>query len=101
MSRRMAYSIFWTERLGTLRSTSGGPFVLLLPADVVVPVPPPRLVVALDELPPPELTVGVGLVVTPVVASTVLVSAVESVVADAVCAADREKTEHRATNRKV
>lgn len=98
----MAYSILLTERLGTFRSTSGGPFVLLLPADVVVPVPPPRLVVAFDAVPPPpELTVEVGLVVTPVVASTVLVSTVDSVVAEAVCAAEREKTEHKAKNRKV
>lgn len=97
----MAYSILLTERLGTFRSTSGGPFVLLLEADVVVPVPPPRLVVAFDAVPPPELTVEVGLVVTPVVASTVLVSTVDSVVAEAVCAAEREKTEHKAKNRKV
>lgn len=75
--------------------------MLLLPADVVVPVPPPRLVVAFDEVPPPELTVGSGLVVTPVVASTVLVSAVDSSVEDGVCAADREKTEHKANNRKL
>lgn len=76
--------------------------MLLLPADVVVPVPPPRLVVAFDAVPPPpELTVEVGLVVTPVVASTVLVSTVDSVVAEAVCAAEREKTEHKAKNRKV
>lgn len=75
--------------------------MLLLPADVVVPLPPPREVVAFDEVPPPELTDGVGLVVTPVVASNVLVSAVDSGVEEAVCAADREKTEHRANNRKL
>lgn len=75
--------------------------MLLLLADEVVPVPPPAVVVAFDAVPPPELTVGAGLVVTPVVASTVLVSAVDSDVAETVCAADREKTEHKAKNRKV
>lgn len=75
--------------------------MLLLLADEVVPLPPPRVVVAFDEVPPPELAVAVGLVVTPVVASIVLVSAVDSGVAEAVCAADREKTEHKAKNRKV
>lgn len=75
--------------------------MLVLLADEVVPVPPPRLVVAFDEVPPPELTVAAGLVVTPVVASIVVASAVDSVVAEGVCAADREKTEHRAKNRKV
>lgn len=75
--------------------------MLVLPADVVVPEPPPRLVVASDEVPPPELTVEVGLVVTPVVASTVLVSAVDSGVEEGVCAADKEKTEHKAKSRRV
>lgn len=79
--------------------------MLLLPADVVVPEPPPTLVVAFDAVPPPELFVAVGLVVAAVVAavvaSIVLASAVDSVVAEGVCAADREKTEHKAKKRKV
>lgn len=75
--------------------------MLVLPADVVVPVPPPALVVAFDAVPPPEVAVAAGLVVTPVVASIVLVSAEDSGVAEAVCAADREKTEHKAKSRKL
>ena len=65
------YSIFPTDKFGTLRRTSGGLVVLRL-AEVVLVEPPARLEVAFDEAPALPVAPGVN-------------------VEDAVCAAERDR----------